>query len=226
MVAAPAAARRQWPRSGGGYRAKKGKGTSNFPCHLISNTCSAVPAGINLWVRHSARRRRRPLTAQRVNERVFDGAPGRLKQLTGPPKSPAMEMRLARVPCASPPRAMRDSARPGATARPGRVRRRSAASNPRRKRPTRREERAGPVVAKVYMHVPEAVGRGYAGRRPRHHAQVRVRLATCTAPPASVPFAEDPWGKSPATLWFGVLSTRQCSETRRGLCQCRHEQHP
>ena len=66
-------------------------------------------------------------------------------------------------------------------ARPGRGRRRGAASNPRRKRPPRREERADPVVAKVYMYAPVAVDRECAGRHPRHHAQVRVRLATCTA---------------------------------------------
>ena len=107
------------------------------------------------------------------------------------PKSPVIDMRLARVPCASPPRAMRDSARPGATARPGRARRRGAASNPRRKRPPRREERADPVVAKVYMYAPVAVDRECAGRHPRHHAQVHVRLATCTATPASVPCTED-----------------------------------
>ena len=125
----------------------------------------------------------------------------------------ATDMRLARVPCASSPRAMRGSARPGAAARPGRARRRGAASNPRRNRPPRREERADSVVTKVYMYAPVAVDRECAGRHPRHHAQVHVRLATCTATPTSVPFAEDPcpeWRENSCHLvWPGGLATPQ-----------------
>ena len=113
----------------------------------------------------------------------------------------SIDMRLARVPCASSPRAMRGSARPGAAARPGRARRRGAASNPRRNRPPRCEERADSVVTKVYMYAPVAVDRECAGRHPRHHAQVRVRLATCTATRPVGLAAETSslgWGKSPA----------------------------